>query len=183
MRDRMEKNFSTVYESDSHEMIFNSLSQGLLDLASAAIKEKGQFIVALSGGSLCTLVNLRYYSNADFSKWWVVFADERCLPLDHPDSNFAAWIPTLSEVGFQRERVIGINPELPPTAAAEEYAKRLVQISGSGEGPPVIDLCLLRMGRDGHTCSLFPGHPLLQERSKWVAAIEDSPSRRCSASH
>lgn len=64
-------------------------------------------------------------------------------------------------------------------AAADYEAKIRVAFSGAGDAIgaqlPCFDAALLGVGPDGHTCSLFPGHPLLGERGKWVAHIEDSP--------
>ena len=68
--------------------------------------------------------------------------------------------------------VYTISPGLSAKDAAADYEHRLL----SALGPkPSIDLVLLGMGPDGHTCSLFPGHALLQERERWVAWLEDSP--------
>ncbi|XP_054716725.1 6-phosphogluconolactonase-like [Uloborus diversus] len=60
--------------------------------------------------------------------------------------------------------------------AARDYALKLEkEFDVSPPSLPRFDLLLLGFGEDGHTCSLFPGHPLLKEEKLWVAGIQDSP--------
>ena len=61
-------------------------------------------------------------------------------------------------------------PDLGRSAA--DYAEQMMRVLGT---PPRLDLVLLGVGQDGHVCSLFPGHPLLGERDRLVAAIVDAP--------
>ncbi|KAJ3214932.1 6-phosphogluconolactonase [Dinochytrium kinnereticum] len=147
--------------------------------SSEAIASHGRFTVAISGGSLPSILsaNLRDNKSIDWTKWHVFLADERCVPLAHPDSNYDLIKKSLLDfVSIPADQVYPIAENLiaDPAAAAVDYTEKLKKVFGAG-GIPVFDMILLGMGPDGHTCSLFPGHPLLDEKSLWVASILDSP--------
>ncbi|KAG0303468.1 suppressor of los1-1 [Dissophora globulifera] len=163
-----------------------TLSEGLdkyvAKLSSESIKRHGKFTVALSGGSLPKQLSasLKHNTSVDFSKWIVYFADERCVPLDHEDSNYLLAKTQLFDfVNIPEENIHTINPSLvhDPEEAAEDYISQLAGTFATKDSVrfPVFDLILLGVGPDGHTCSLFPGHKLLQETVDWCASILDSP--------
>jgi 6-phosphogluconolactonase len=106
----------------------------------------------------------------------VFLADERCVSLENADSNFKALKEELLDhLPMPVARVYTLNPVLDPAQAAIEYEASLRACCGDGAWPE-LDLMLLGMGEDGHTCSLFPGHPLLTTTgSDWIAPIYDSP--------
>lgn len=110
----------------------------------------------------------------------VFFADERLVPLTHEDSNYALCnAEFFSKVPLKSSQIHTIDEKLldDPEELSDEYEKQLADAFAGKESVrhPVFDLILLGMGPDGHTCSLFPGHELLLEKSRWVAPIEDSP--------
>ena len=122
--------------------------------------------VALAGGSTPRRLYERL-ATCDFP--WpeteIFFGDERCVPPDHPDSNYRmASEALLSKVPANVHRMPG------ETCDAEAYEEELRQVFGAGL--PKFDLVLLGLGEDGHTASLFPGDPALEEKQRWVVRVE-----------
>lgn len=163
-----------------------ALSQGLdtyvAKLSDEAIKRHGKFTIAISGGSLPKQLSavLKHNKTIDFSKWIVYFADERCVPLDHVDSNYLLCKNELFDfVSIPEENIHTIDPDLvdEPEEAAEDYISQLAKTFATKDAVrfPVFDLILLGVGPDGHTCSLFPDHALLQDTTNWCAFLTDSP--------
>lgn len=150
------------------------MAEFVRDLARTSIEERGMFVVAVSGGSLpATLAGLVKDERVEWSKWHVVFVDERYVPLDHADSNYAGTqAALLKHVGIPSSQVHGIQHTLELDECAAAYQEVISRVTG---GSFVLDLILLGMGEDGHTASLFPGHALLQENHRWIASIRDSP--------
>ncbi|XP_012689222.1 6-phosphogluconolactonase [Clupea harengus] len=154
------------------------LAQLVCDRAQKALSAgRSQFSVGLSGGSLVSMLSkeLPTLPGLDCSKWVVGFCDERVVPFDDPESTYGLYKNQLfSKINIPDEGILAIDPSLPVEQCAEDYAHKLNQVFPN-EDVPVFDMLLLGMGPDGHTCSLFPGHALLQETQKIIAPISDSP--------
>jgi 6-phosphogluconolactonase len=144
-----------------------------------AVERSGKFTIALSGGSLPKFLAALADVEMPWDKYHIFYADERCVPLDHPESNHrGAEEHFLSKVPIPRAQIFTINPNLVanPHEAAVDYEQTLLDVlEKSATGEPSFDLVLLGLGPDGHTCSLFPGHQLLEETSKYVSFLLDSP--------
>ncbi|MBE3041562.1 6-phosphogluconolactonase [Candidatus Bathyarchaeota archaeon] len=169
----------------SHEALASTLRTTLLQAQTESLTLRGSFRLAVSAGAVpealaAALLPQPGRSNEafEFGKWEVFLADERAVPLDHDDSNFALLKRTLLDKLPDGPRVHPIDTryldDLPELAS--RYEQTLNAIFGTDEsGTPVFDLLLLGCGPDGHLCSLFPGHPLLLEKKAHVAYISDSP--------
>jgi 6-phosphogluconolactonase len=150
-------------------------------LAQAAIENNGRFSLALSGGSTPRALYERlaqppHRDQVDWEHIHVYWGDERYVPPDDPESCFRmAREALLAHVPIPAANIypmptVGGTPE----GAAGAYAETLVATFGAEL--PRFDLILLGMGPDGHTASLFPGHPeAVAPSDELVIAVHDSP--------
>jgi 6-phosphogluconolactonase len=160
---------------DKPEDIPATLVRELGEEARRCLQERGGFAVALPGGSVATSCFPALAAAAvDWARADFFWGDERAVPPDHPDSNYGLarrlWLEPAGVPASRIHRMRAEEPDLEAAAAA--HAAELIGLLGS---PPRLDVALLGVGPDGHVCSLFAGHPVLEERSRWVAAVHDSP--------
>lgn len=144
--------------------------------AIASVEVRDRFVCVLAGGSTpknlySLLAQPEYAERIPWEKTWLCFGDERCVPKDHPDSNFRMALETLlHRVPVAGTQVLRIQGELDnPNRAALFYEQKLRELF-PGEPFPRFDLVLLGIGTDGHTASLFPGTDAVNERDRWVTA-------------
>jgi 6-phosphogluconolactonase len=149
-----------------------------LRLAREADARYRAFTVALSGGSTpkglyARLAQEPYRTEVPWNLIHVFWGDERCVPPDHADSNYKlAYDALLSQVALPETNIHRVPTDTGDCAqAAADYAQELVTFFGlEGRALPHFDLLLLGVGDDGHTASLFPGQPALDEREALVVA-------------
>jgi len=143
--------------------------------ARSATASGRRFSCALPGGSVAeTFFPVLARSPVAWDHVELFWGDERAVGPDDPDSNYGlAKRLLLDPVGADPRRVHRMAGEGDDIeVAARAYEQEMVRVLGD---PPRIDLVVLGLGPEGHVCSLFPGHPLLRERARRVAAITDSP--------
>ncbi len=163
--------------SDKNELV-RAEAERMVTLATEAIRTRGRCLVALSGGSTPQplyelLATTPYSPRIDWSRMHLFWGDERCVPPEHPDSNYRMTREALIDrVPLPPENVHRIHGEDPPEQAAQAYERVLREFFGTGDTPErSFDIVLLGMGRDGHTASLFPGSDATTESRRWARAV------------
>ena len=150
---------------------------------------KPTFAISLSGGSTPkrlyeTLATAAFRDRFPWSKAQWFFGDERFVAADDKDSNFRMVRETmLSKVPVPEANIHAFDTAASsPDEAASRYDSMLKLFYGSDTlepARPLFHVTLLGLGPDGHTASLIPGQPVLEERIKWVAAVaEGRPEAR-----
>ncbi|KAI1725948.1 glucosamine-6-phosphate isomerases/6-phosphogluconolactonase domain-containing protein [Ditylenchus destructor] len=136
------------------------------------------FTVGVSGGSmpntLCPI--LKRNDPTQLSRIRLFPVDERLVPHDHQDNNVKAYLAHSlpQELSETFVRVEHIDDSKLAVLSFEKSLKNL-HPNLNADGFPEFGILFLGLGPDGHTCSLFPGHSLLQETKRWIVPIEDSP--------
>lgn len=139
----------------------------LVDILAEAARGETPVSIALCGGRTPAAILRRLADDPELPRELldVYWGDERCVPRDHPDSNFRlAREAFLVPAGIPQERVHPVRTDLPPLEAASDYEALLRR-----KAPGGLTTALLGLGADGHTASLFPGSLALDDRA-WTAA-------------
>jgi 6-phosphogluconolactonase len=136
------------------------IAREIIRIAQNNIAEKGSFFMATSGGStpipvFAELRKEKYLKLLDWSKMYLFFIDERCVPIDHDDNNYKFcydnWLKYNPDINCSR-----IESWLDPREAAKNYELKIESILDNNNGIPQFDLIFMGMGEDGHIASLFP---------------------------
>jgi 6-phosphogluconolactonase len=169
---------------ESADALSHAAAEQFVRLTTDAVRARGRCAVALSGGSTPkgvyrVLADEAFRARPPWDRIDVFWGDERHVPPDHPDSNYRMAAETLlSKVPVRPEQIHRIHAESPdPALTAQQYETEIRATLGAPGATPRFDVILLGLGTDGHTASLFPGTPALDEQRRlcvanWVAALD-----------
>ena len=151
--------------SDTPEAMADRVAEDFATLVNTTLASQDKFSIALAGGLTpkqfyARLSKEPYQSSVPWSKLWLFWGDERCVPKEHPDSNFGMAAQVLLPfVPVPPAHVMRMRGEDPPPQAAQDYEKDMRLFFRDSGFWPHFDLILLGLGPDGHTASLIPGTP------------------------
>jgi 6-phosphogluconolactonase len=145
-------------------------AEDVAESAAAEIAEalaEGARTLTLAGGTTpMRCYELLAQADVRWGRVTVLFGDERCVPPEHPESNYraarSALLDKVSPASVHR-----MPAELGPDEGAELYSRVVAALQP-------LDIVILGVGEDGHTASLFPGHPEVAA-SGWTVGVRNSP--------
>jgi 6-phosphogluconolactonase len=147
-------------------------------IAGESVCTHGEFTLCLSGGSTPAatydLLATRFNLSVDWKEVQFFWGDERCVPPENPESNFAMANRTmLSKLTLRPDQVHRMRGEDQPAAGAAAYEVELRRHFGLGDSEfPRFDLVMLGLGDNRHTASLFPSDPAIHETQRMVVAVD-----------
>ena len=166
----------------------DAVAKHFLLATNQAVQQRGQALIALSGGStplglFHLLGSDAYRATLPWTQIHFFWVDERCVPPQDEESNYGQFKRNvLDPLKIPAQQVHAIDGDLPAEEAAQNYEEMLHTWAEEGHELPRFDWVLLGMGSDGHTASLFPvqSTALMQERAVMAvtAQYEDRPANR-----
>ena len=166
------------------EALARAAAEGVAGLAQTAVRERGRFTLALSGGktpvSLHGVLAAEFRDRIPWEEVEVFWGDERYVSPEDSRSNYRMAHETLlRHVAIPAANVHPMPTAMPEIDEAAEAYERTLRSHFPGPRPR-FDLIFLGLGQDGHTASLFPRSPALEERARVVVAVRaeaDPPLR------
>jgi len=147
----------------------------------AAVEAHGTATWVLTGGSTPAAAYRRLAAHdlragVEWDRVRVAMGDERCVPPDHPDSNWGqAAAALLDHVPVPGHHLLRPQGELGAEPAADAYQATLAALPAAPGGAPRLEVVWLGVGEDGHCLSLFPGRPEVEVGDRLVVPVHDSP--------
>jgi len=158
-----------------HEQLSRAAAEYFVQQSRKAVAKQGYFSVVLSGGNTPRrtyeiLAQPAFQKQIDWNHLFIFWGDERCVPLNSPQSNYhMVQQALLEDVPVPKNQIFPMNCVTNPDIAAESYEKQIRQFFAGRK--PQFDLIFLGLGENGHTASLFPFSPVLTEENKWVVLV------------
>lgn len=148
-----------------------ALDRALEECLRGALARSGASALMLSGGNTpmpayraLALQPLRHDDRLH-----VLFTDERYVPADSDKSNYHQSQALLEVLALPEESLLRVHTELSLPEATADYERRLSALLSSGVH---IELGLLGLGPDGHTCSLFSADDLKRARGRYAISVQ-----------
>ena len=165
---------SNIEIFENTEETARSIAELILEKSNEKVKRSLPFNIAVSGGNTPkTLFEILVNEFSDKISWHVIrlfWADERCVPPTHAESNFGlTYESLLKHVPISETNIFRMQGEADPEVEAIRYGGLIEKELPTVKSLPRFDLILLGMGDDGHTASIFPDNLQLLDSERIVS--------------
>lgn len=165
-----------IHTFPNEAQLAQAAAKAIVETGVEKVSSQGRFTLVLSGGetpkdTYRMLPEMASALGLDWNSVFILFGDERCVPPDHPDSNYGMVQKTLlSQIEIPEGNILPMRCTVSPDDAAHAYEDTLRELL-TNQWDGRLDLVLLGIGPDAHTASLFPGSTALEETSRLVTPV------------